>query len=61
MGLAPACQESSHVGNVKSLKGAPLALPSFATALGWLGVPLGHGRFMHLVVFLRFSRGGFCS
>ena len=33
---APACQESSHVGNagvgVVSMKGAPIALPSFATA-----------------------------
>ena len=32
---APACQDSSHVGNVgvgvTSLRGAPLALPSFAT------------------------------
>ena len=33
---APACQDSSHVGNagvgVISMKGAPLALPTFATA-----------------------------
>ena len=33
---APACQDSSHVGNagfgVVSLRGAPLALPTFATA-----------------------------
>ena len=33
---SPACQETSHVGNacvgVVSLKGAPLALPTFATA-----------------------------
>ena len=33
---APACQETSHVGNagvgVVSLRGAPLSLPSFATA-----------------------------
>ena len=33
---APACQDSSHVGNagvgVNSMKGAPLALPTFATA-----------------------------
>ena len=33
---APACQDSSHVGNagvgVISMRGAPIALPSFATA-----------------------------
>ena len=33
---APACQDSSHAGNagvgVISMKGAPLALPTFATA-----------------------------
>ena len=33
---APACQDSSHVGNagvgVISMKGAPLALPTFTTA-----------------------------
>ena len=61
---APACQDSSHVGNagvgVISMKGAPLALPTFATAQfkrffdygravrGML--PLGYGSFMHLVV-----------
>ena len=61
---APACQGSSHVGNagvgVVSLRGAPLALPSFATAqLKWFSdcvravrcmLPRGAGRFMHLVV-----------
>ena len=59
---APACQDSSHVGNaevgVVSLRGAPVALPSFATsqfkvffdcgrAVRCL-LPLGAGRFMHL-------------
>ena len=33
---APACQDSSHVGNaglgVFSMRGAPVALPTFATA-----------------------------
>ena len=33
---APACQDSSHVGNagvgVTSMRGAPVALPTFATA-----------------------------
>ena len=33
---APACQDNSHVGNagvgVVSLKGAPIAVPTFATA-----------------------------
>ena len=61
---APACQGSSHVGNagvgVISMKGAPLALPTFATAQFRsffdsgrpvrCMVPLGSGRFMHLVV-----------
>ena len=61
---SPASQEFSHVGNagvgVVSLKGAPLALPTFATPgferFFGLGravrclLPLGHGRFMHLVV-----------
>ena len=61
---APACQDSSHVGNagvgVISMKGAPLALPSFATAqfrsffdsgrAVRCMLPLGSGRFMHLVV-----------
>ena len=61
---APACQDSSHVGNagvgVVSLRGAPVALPSFATsqfivffdcgrAVRCL-LPLGAGRFMHLFV-----------
>ena len=61
---APASQVSSHVGNagvgVVSLRGALLALPTFATAqfksffdCGWAIrclLPLGAGRFMHLVV-----------
>ena len=62
--LVPASQEFSPVGNagvgVVSLRGAPLALPTFATS-GFekfysLGralrcvLPLGLGRFMHLVV-----------
>ena len=61
---ALASQEFSHVGNagvgVVSLRGAPLALPTFATtgfgrsfnlgrAIRCL-VPLGSGRFMHFVV-----------
>ena len=61
---APASQDSSHVGNaevgVVSLRGAPLALPTFATAqfksffdcgraVRCL-LPLGAGRFMHLFV-----------
>ena len=61
---AHACQDSSHVGNagvgVVSMRGAPDALPSFATAqfkrffdcgraVRCL-LPLGAGRFMHLVV-----------
>ena len=61
---APASQDSSHVGNagvgVVSLRGAPISLPIFATAqfrrffdygraLRCL-IPLGSGRFMHLVV-----------
>ena len=61
---APASQDSSHVGNagggVISLRGAPLALPTFATAqftsffdcgraVRCL-LPLGTGRFTHLVV-----------
>ena len=60
----PACQDSSHVGNagvgVVSMRGAPVALPSYATAqfkrvfdsgraIRCL-LPLGGGRFMHLVV-----------
>ena len=61
---APACQDSSHVGNagigVVSMRGAPLALPTFATdqfkSLFDCGraarclLPLGAGMFMHLVV-----------
>ena len=61
---APASQDSSHVGNagvgVISMKGAPLALPTFATAqfesffdcgrAVRCMLPLGFGRFMHLVV-----------
>ena len=61
---APASQDSSHVGNagvgVVSLRGAPLALPSFATAqfksffdcgraVRCL-LPLASGRFLHLFV-----------
>ena len=61
---APASQDSSHVGNagvgVVSLRGAPLALPTFATAqfkfffncgraLLCL-LPLASGRFLHLFV-----------
>ena len=61
---APASQEGSHVGHagvgVVSMKGAPVSMPSFATAafrqffeLGRLVrcvLPLGNGRVMHLVV-----------
>ena len=61
---APASQESSHVGHagvgVVSLRGAPLSLPSFATARFQsffdcgravrCVLPLGGGRIMHLVV-----------
>ena len=61
---APASQDSSHVGNagvgVVSLRGAPLSLPTFATAqfkrffdcgrAVRCMLPLGTGRFMHLVV-----------
>ena len=60
---APACQDSSHVADagvgVLSMKGAPLALPTFATAqfkkffdygrVVRCMLPLGFGRFMHLV------------
>ena len=61
---APASQDSSHVGNagvgVVSLRGAPLALPTFATAqfksffdcrraVRCL-LPLASGRFLHLFV-----------
>ena len=62
--MPPACRDSSHVGNagvgVISMKGAPLALPSFATAqfrsyfdsnrAVRCVLPFGSGRFMHLVV-----------
>ena len=59
---APASQDSSHVGGagvrVVSVRGAPVALPTFATApfrrfFEWSCYPvllLGSGRFMHLVV-----------
>ena len=61
---APACQDSTHAGNdgigVISLRGAPLALPTFATAqfkrffdygrAVRCMLPLGGGRFMHSVV-----------
>ena len=61
---APASQDSSHVGNagvgVVSLRGAPLALPTLAPAqfkrfcdcgrMVQCLLPLGLGRFMHLVV-----------
>ena len=61
---APACQDFSHVGNaglrVISMKGAPLALPTFATAqfrsffdsgrAVRCMLLLGSGRFMHLFV-----------
>ena len=61
---APASQDSSHLGNagvgVASLRGAPVSLPTSATAqfkrffdcgrtVRCL-LPLGSGRFMHLVV-----------
>ena len=55
----PACQDSSHAGNasvgVVGMRGAPIALPTFATAqfkrffdCGML--PLGAGTYMHLLV-----------
>ena len=61
---APASQDFSYVGNagvgVVSMRGAPLALPTFATAqlkrffdygrAVRCMLPLGLGRFMHLVV-----------
>ena len=60
---ALASQDSSHVGNagvgVVSLRGAPLALPTFASAQFKSSncgravrclLPLGAGRFMHLCV-----------
>ena len=66
---APASQVSSHVGNagvgVVSLRGAPLSLPTFATSqfkrffdcgrAVRCTVPLGSGRFMHLVVLYGFQ------
>ena len=66
---SPASQVSSHVGNagvgVVSLRGAPLSLPTFATAqfkrffdcgrAVRCMVPLGSGRFMHLVVLYGFQ------
>ena len=66
---SPASQDSSHVGNagvgVVSLRGAPLALPTFATAqfkrffdcgqVVRCTLPLGLGRFMHLVVLYGFQ------
>ena len=66
---SPASQVSSHVGNagvgVISLRGAPLSLPTFATAqfkrffdcgrAVRCMVPLGSGRFMHLVVLYGFQ------
>ena len=66
---APACQDSSHVGNagvgVVSLRGAPPALPTFATAqfksffdcgraVRCL-LSLGAGRFVHLFIYIRLS------
>ena len=66
---SPASQVSSHVGSagvgVVSLRGAPISLPTFATAqfkrffdcgrAVWCMVPLGLGRFMHLVVLYGFQ------
>ena len=66
---APACQETSHVGNagvgVVSLRGAPLSLPSFATAqfqrFFYCGgavrclLPLGRNRFLNLVVLFGYQ------
>ena len=66
---APASQDSSHVGNagvgVVSLRSAPFALPTFATAqfkrffdcgrVVRCMLPLGLGRFMHLVVLYGFQ------
>ena len=66
---SPASQVSSHVGNagvgVVSSRGAPLSLPTFATAqfkrffdcgrAVRCMVPLGFGRFMHLVVLYGFQ------
>ena len=66
---SPASQVSSHVGNagvgVISLRGASLSLPTFATAqlkrffdcgrTVRCMLPLGSGRFMHLVVLYGFQ------
>ena len=66
---SPASQASSHVGSAGvgeiSLRGAPLSLPTFATAqfkrffdcgrAVRCMVPLGLGRFMHLVVLYGFQ------
>ena len=66
---APASQDSSHVGNagvgVVSLRGAPLSLPTFATAqfkrffdcgrAVRCMVPIGFGLVMHLVVLYGFQ------
>ena len=68
---APACQDSSHVGNARdgvvSMRGAPLVLPPFATAqfkrffdcgrAVRCMLPLGDGRFMHLVVLYGYQGG----
>ena len=67
---APASQESSHVGNagvgVVGLRSAPLSFPTFATAqfkrffdcgrAVRCTLPLGAGRFMHLVVLYGYRR-----
>ena len=61
---APACQDTSHVGNtgvgVVSLKGAPVLMPTFATAYFQRFIdcgrairrllPIGGGRFLNLVL-----------
>ena len=48
---APACLETSHVGNagvgVVSLKGAPISMPTFAPLRACFS---GKGRFLNLVV-----------
>ena len=63
---APASQDSSRVGNagvgVVSLRGAPISLPTFATAqfrrffdcgrAVRCVLPVGSGRLIHLVVLL---------
>ena len=68
---APASQDSSHVGNagvgVVSLRGAPLSLPVCATAqfkaffdcgrVVRCMLPLGTGRFTHLVVLYGYQGG----